>query len=98
MNNSSKLVIKSVSIAVILLFLSDKIKKEKQRKASFCQSECQRLSSSTIVPEHLSYSALNELSSFQKKPCKVSAVLLVDITILIQTFLDSVHHLKFAAY
>ncbi|EJD75292.1 hypothetical protein LOAG_17535 [Loa loa] len=49
----------------------DKIKKEKQRKLLFPQTQKQRLSCSVLLPEH---SVLSELSSFQKKLYKEKVI------------------------
>ncbi|CAG9535002.1 unnamed protein product [Cercopithifilaria johnstoni] len=48
----------------------DKIKKEKQEKVMFSQTQHQRLSNPVVFLEHSECSASNEVSSFQKKPCE----------------------------
>ncbi|VBB25815.1 unnamed protein product [Acanthocheilonema viteae] len=49
----------------------DRIKKEKQRKVMFSQTQHQSPSNSVVFPEHLPCNALSEVSSFQEKPCKI---------------------------
>ncbi|KAL3985061.1 hypothetical protein ACH3XW_37075 [Acanthocheilonema viteae] len=48
----------------------DRIKKEKQRKVMFSQTQHQSPSNSVVFPEHLPCNASSEVSSFQEKPCK----------------------------